>query len=149
MQQKTRAVDPPLNNTSVQNTTKNYNQSPSPEQYWCSKYWNRSNSKEQQYCSTPLQKLEPLNIPGATVLFKTLSTNGGTAPPPRSNSTIQNPTQIGNRSTSHEQHCCFEPHQNQEPLHLPGAPLLFKTPPQMETAPPPRSNSTIQTIPKT
>ena len=94
-------------------------------------------------------------------IFKT-SPKNGTAPAPRSSTTLQNLTKNWNRSRSQEQQYCLKPsqkrnrstfqeqsysskpHQKLEPPHLPGAILLFKTPPKAGTAPPPRSTAVIQ-----
>jgi hypothetical protein len=77
------------------------------------------------------------------LLFKT-PPNTGTAPSPRSNATVQNPTKSWNRSTSQE-HCCYsKPHQQLEPLQLPGGKLLFKSTPTAGTSPTPRRNTTVQ-----
>ena len=119
---------------------------------------NRSTSQEQDYSSKLHPKLEPLQLPGAMLLFKA-SAKTGTAPATRSKTTLQHLTKTWNRSNSWEQHYSSKPHQKLEPLPLPGATvlfktkpkteplpfsgaiLLFKTPPKTGTAPPPRSTA--------
>ena len=104
---------------------------------------NRSTSQEQDYSSKPHPKLEPLQLPGAMLLFEA-SAKTGTAPATRSKTTLQHLTKTWNRSNSWEQHYSSKPHQKLEPLPLLGAALLFKTSPKTGTAPAPRSNSTVK-----